>query len=98
MTTLRKPNGVVAILTAVGLLATTLGQVAVIIISTSQARTLRQVEVQGNSRELETKRLIMVAYQRLAEESKKLADIDLYEEARKSYEGAKEQAEKQQKE
>lgn len=85
--------GVVAVITAIGSCATTIGMAVVIVISSWQAKTLKQVELQGNSRELETKRLIMVAYQRLAEDSKKLSDIAIYEDARKSYEEARKQTE-----
>lgn len=86
--------GTVQIITALGSLATTIGMAIVIVISSWQARTLKQVELQGNSRELETKRLIMVAYQRLAEDSKKPADMAIYEDARRSYEEAKKEADK----
>ena len=90
---LNNSAGTVQIIAALGSLATTIGMAIVLIISASQAKTLRQVELQGNSRELETKRLIMVAYQRLADESKKPADAAIYEDAKRSYEEAKREAE-----
>lgn len=84
-----RPNGMVQIIAAIGSLMTTVGTIIVIVMTTWQAKTLVQVEQQGNSRELENKRLITMAYQRLAQETKKKEDIALYEDALKSYEAAK---------
>lgn len=86
-------NGPVAIITAIGTLATTLGTVIVIVITAAQHNTIKQVEKQGNSVALEQKRVTSEALRAKAETTKlpkdelKASDAEkLYEEAVKAAE------------
>lgn len=100
-------NGPVAIIAAIGSLATTIGTVIVIVISASQSNTLqkvekqaiqqttvlKQVELQGNSVALEQKRVTAAALRTAAAVTKLPADELKAADAEKVYSEALKQAE-----
>lgn len=88
-----RPNGWVAVIAAVGSCATTIGMAIVIVISSWQAKTLQEVELQGNSLRLEQQRVTAAALRTVATVKPSPENELKASDAERLYSEAKQQAE-----
>lgn len=88
-------NSTAVLVTAIGSAIAAIGTVVVAILVQLQRRTLKQVEVQGNSQSLELKRIGSIYARRAAVATKDPSDEAIANEAESLYMAAKQQADKQ---